>query len=237
MKHTLKGWLADSHLVTAKPGDKLLLPEPAGNLALDDIFNEMRKEDTGLRMETIEHAVKLFNRVTARLIMNGYAVNTGLFRAAPQFRGVIENGQWDPDRNSIGVSFAEDRDLREAMAETTIDILGLKGDVMYITSGEDTATHAADGTATAGHAYILRGRMLKIAGDPESAGVTLTAADGATTRLTPDRIVVNKPSQLMIQLPDNLPEGEYTLTVTTYFSDTKRLLKAPRVTTKTITII
>ena len=148
--------------------------------------------------------MKLFNRVTARLIMNGYAVNTGLFRAAPQFRGVIENGQWDPDRNSIGVSFAEDRDLREAMAETTIDILGLKGDAMYITSGEDTATHAAD---------------------------------GATTRLTPDRIVVNKPSQLMIQLPDNLPEGEYTLTVTTYFSDTKRLLKAPRVTTKTITII
>ena len=181
--------------------------------------------------------MKLFNRVTARLIMNGYAVNTGLFRAAPQFRGVIENGQWDPDRNSIGVSFAEDRDLREAMAETTIDILGLKGDVMYITSGEDTATHAADGTATAGHAYILRGRMLKIAGDPESAGVTLTAADGATTPLTPDRIVVNKPSQLMIQLPDNLPEGEYTLTVTTQYSNTRRLLKAPRVTTKTITII
>ena len=35
----------------------------------------------------------------------------GLFRAVPQFRGVIDGGVWNPERNSIYVSFNQDKDL------------------------------------------------------------------------------------------------------------------------------
>ena len=236
MKYTLKGWLTGSNLITGKKGDQLLRLEPAGNLTLADVFDEMRKEDTGLRMETIEHAVRLFNRVVAGLVMKGYSVNTELFRALPQCRGVIENGQWNPEKNSIRVSFLQDKEIREAIAETSVHILGEKGGVMYVTGGEDTATHAKDGTATAGRTYILRGRMIKIAGDHESVGLTLTGADGAVTRIAADMVTINHPTQIVFLLPAGLAEGSYTLTIATQYSGTRFFLKTPRVTAREIVI-
>ena len=237
MKRTLKGWLVDNTVTADNKEDKILALESAGNLTREDVISQMRKEDTGLREETIEHVVNLHNRIVSDLVLSGYSVNTGLFRAVPQFRGVVENGQWNPKKNSIYVSITQDKDLREAIAETSVHILGEKGDVMYIIGGEDTVTRATDGTATAGRNYIVHGRMLKIAGDDESVGITLTnTSSGEVTRILPDMLAVNNPTQLVILLPPNLPDGEYTLTVTTQYSQTKTLLKTPRVATKTIVI-
>lgn len=95
MKHTLKGWLVDNAVTVDNKEDKILMLESAGSLTLEDILSAMKKEDTGLREETIEHAVKLYHRVLSDLILSGYSVNTGLFRAVPQFRGVVDGGQWD----------------------------------------------------------------------------------------------------------------------------------------------
>lgn len=76
-----------------------------------------------MRVETLKHAVDLFQRTVSELVLNGYSVNTGLFRAVPQFRGVIDGGVWNPERNSIYVSFNQDKDLREAIARTGVKIL------------------------------------------------------------------------------------------------------------------
>ena len=236
MKHTLKGWLVDNAITTDNKEDKILLLESAGNLTLEDVLSEMKKEDTGLRGETIEHAVKLYHRIVSDLTLSGYSVNTGLFRAVPQFRGVIDNGQWNPQKNSIYVSFTEDKELREAVAQTSVNILGEKKDAMYIIGGEDAATRATDGMATAGRNYVLTGRMLKVVGDDDAIGITLTDSAGTVTRLANDMLVVNNPSQLIILLPAGLADGDYTLTVTTQYCGGGTLLKKPRSTTKVISI-
>lgn len=84
-----------------------------------------------------------------------------------------------------------------------------------------------DGSATAGHNFFVRGAMLKVVGDHESVGVTLTDSKGATTKLTDDQITINNPSSLTLLLPADLAEGEYTLTVTTQYSNSYTL-KVPR---------
>ena len=236
MKHTLKGWLVDNTVTVDNKEDKILMLESVGSLTLEDILSEMKKEDTGLREETIEHAVKLYHRVLSDLILSGYSVNTGLFRAVPQFRGVVDNGQWDQKKNSIYVSFTQDKDLREAIAQTSVNILGEKRDAMYIIGGEDAATRATDGMATAGRNYTLNGRLIKVVGEHESVGITLTDASGKVSKLPNDMLVVNNPSQLIILLPSDLTDGDYTLTVTTQYSGTNTLLKTPRSTSKVITI-
>ena len=76
MKHTLKGWLVDNAVTVDNKEDKILMLESAGSLTLEDILSAMKKEDTGLREETIEHAVKLYHRVLSDLILSGYSVNT-----------------------------------------------------------------------------------------------------------------------------------------------------------------
>ena len=126
--------------------------------------------------------------------------------------------------------------MREAIAQTSVNILGEKRDAMYIIGGEDAATRATDGMATAGRNYTLNGRLIKVVGEHESVGITLTDASGKVSKLPNDMLVVNNPSQLIILLPSDLTDGHYTLTVTTQYSGTNTLLKTPRSTSKVITI-
>lgn len=235
MQNTLKGWLADNTVTTDNKDDKILLLNSAGNVDLNKIYEEMKLEDTGLRQETLVHVTSLFLRVIARLIVNGYNVNTGLFRAVAQFTGVIESGKWDPAKNAVYVSFYQDKILREAIADTTIEILGTKADVMYILEVEDKKTKLKNGTATAGRNLSVRGAMLKIAGTNEACGVTLTNDSGVVTKLDEDMIPTNKPSELLLLLPSGLTNGTYTLTVTTQYSG-NAMLKEPRSVSTTLII-
>jgi hypothetical protein len=236
MKYTLKGWLVKNNLITGKPNDRLLRLDSNGTLTLNNLIDLMEKEHTGLRRETLEHAVKLFNRVVTEQIMKGYAVNTELFHAAPQILGVIEKGQWNPEKNAIHVVFTEDKEIRQAIADTTIQILGEKSHVMYISAVKDARTGATNGTATPGSNFFIYGRMLKIAGNHEAVGITLTDTSGQVTHIAPDMLAINNPSQLLIVLPAHLPQGEYMLTINTQYSGTSTLLKIIRTTEKVITL-
>ena len=200
MKKVLKGWLIDNAVTTDNKTDKILLLASAGSLTLDDVLEEMYKQDTGLRPETMRHSVTLYHRIVMDLILNGYSVNTGLFRAVPQLKGVVEGGVWNKEKSNI----------------------------MYILETEDRKTGLKDGSATAGHNFFVRGAMLKVVGDHESVGVTLTDSKGATTKLTDDQITINNPSSLTLLLPADLAEGEYTLTVTTQYGSAGHILKTPR---------
>ena len=228
MKKVLKGWLADNTVTTDNKTDKILLLESAGSVNLDGILEEMLKQDTGLRPETLRHSIDLYNRVLMDLILNGYSVNTGLFRAVAQLTGVIEGGVWNKEKNSIYVSFTQDKALREAIQETAVNILGEKANVMYILETEDKKTGRKDGSATAGRNFFVRGAMLKVVGEDESVGITLTNAAKAVTKLDDDMITINNPSSLTLLLPSDLAEGEYILTVTTQFASSGHLLKEPR---------
>ncbi|WP_298554850.1 DNA-binding domain-containing protein [uncultured Parabacteroides sp.] len=237
MQNTLKGWLADNTVTTDNKDDKILLLESAGSVNLDKICEEMKNEDTGLRTETIVHVVTLFLRIVARFILNGYSVNTSLFRAVAQFTGVIEGGKWDPEKNSVYVSFIQDKMIREEIAKTTVNILGMKADVMYILETEDKKSKLKDGSATAGRNFFVRGAMLKVMGDDPSVGVTLTDEKGVVKKLEDDEIAINKPSELTLLIPADLTAGTYTLTVTTqYCHGGNSLLKEPRSVSTTVYI-
>ena len=214
MQNVLKGWLIDNTVTTDDLNDKILQLESAGKADFDDIIDEMLKEDTGLRIETLRHSVSLYNRVVVRLILSGYSVNTGLFRAVAKFLGVVEGGVWNKEKNSIYVSVTQDKGLREEIAQTSVSILGTKSNVMYILETENRKTGLKDGTATSGRNLIVRGAMLKIVGSDAAVGVSLTNSEGVVTKL----------------VPTGLANGEYTLTVTTQYS-TGTTLKAPRSTT------
>lgn len=232
MKNVLKAWLADNTVTGENNGDKILVLESAGSLTLDDVLSEMKKEDTGLRKETLAHAVDLFHRKLAELVLNGYSINTGLFRMVPQFKGLVEDGVWNPETNHIYILMQQDKVLREAIAETSVKILGEKGAAAYILGAQDTATRATDGSATPGRTFRLKGKNIRVTGDDESVGVYLIDSDGTKTKLDMDRIVTNNPSQVIVLLPSDLAEGSYELQIVTQYSGTGRLLKAPRTVTR-----
>ena len=233
MKKVLQGWLADNTVTTDNKTDKILVLKSRGNLTLDDVIDEMLKQDTGLRIETLRHSIDLFIRVLSDLILNGYSVNIGLFRAVARLTGVIEGGVWNKEKNSIYVSFTQDKALREAILDTVVEILGEKPNIQYILETLDIKTGRRDGSATAGRILKVIGNMLKVAGDDESVGITLTDSEGKVTKLEDDLLDTNTSKLLSILVPAELKAGEYTLTVTTQ-STTGALLKEPRSVSTTI---
>lgn len=232
MNKLLKGWLADNTVTGEKNGDKILVLESAGSLTLDDVLEVMKKKDTGLRKETLAHVVDLFHRTLAELVLTGYSINTGLFRMVPQFKGLVENGVWNPDTNSIYVLMRQDKVLRDAIAETSVKILGEKGSAAYILGGQDTTTRATDGSATPGRAFRLKGKNIRVAGADESVGVYLVASGGDKTKLSMDRVVTNNPSEVIVLLPADLAGGRYELQIVTQYSAGTKQLKAPRTVTR-----
>lgn len=236
IKYQINGQLADNTVTVDNKEDMILVPVSIGSADEARIIAEMKAEDSGLREETIQHVFDLEKRIIKRLLMSGYLVNTGLYHASVSFRGIIENSQWNPQKNSIVVNFNVGADLREAIKQTTVGIIGEKGSAMYIGGVRDASTRAQDASATAGRAFTLTGGKLKVMGTDAAVGITLTSQSGTVTPITEDLYVTNDPSKLTFIIPAGLADGTYELKVTTQFNGSSRLLKAPRSVVKIIYI-
>lgn len=170
IKYQINGQLADNTVTVDNKEDMILVPVSIGSADENRIIAELKAEDSGLREETIRHVFDLQKRVIKRMLMTGMSVNTGLYYASVAFRGVIENSTWNPAKNSIVVNFNVGADLREAIKETTVGIIGEKGSAMYIGGVQDASTRAQDASATAGRAFTLTGGKLKVVGTAPSVG-------------------------------------------------------------------
>lgn len=228
MLNKLKGWLVELP-IGSKKGGRILMLNSAESMDLNKVYDEMEKEITGVKRETIVHVTTLFLRVVAQLILNGYSVNTGLFRAVARFSGMIEGGVWNPDKNTVYVDFTQEKLLRDAIRQTKVEVESEKPDSMYILEVEDRVLGMVANRITPGHNVFIRGARLKVAGTAAEVGVSLTHTDGTVTKIAGDDIVVNNPSELLLLLPADMKDGIYELKITTQYSNGgSTMLKQPR---------
>lgn len=235
IKYTLSAHLADNTVTKDDTEDKILSLIINGTADKERILAEMMAVNPGLEEETLRHVLDLENRVIIKLLLGGMRVNNGLFIAEARAKGIILNNQWDSSRNTLYVGFTQGKELREAIGQTNINIVGEKSATMYIAGGEDTATRATGFTATAGRAFTVTGSKLKVVGDDPSVGIKLTDEDGTETEITQDLWVVNDPSKVTFIIPANMEDGVYTLTITTQYS-VGATLKTPRSVSKQLII-
>ena len=229
MSNKLQGWLAPNTL-TEDPNDRILALNSAGTVDNEQLYKDMREEDTGLRQETLVHVVTLYERIVARALMNGHNVNTGLFYAVPRFTGTIEDGQWNPDKNDIYVSFTQNRVLREEIRNTKVEILGEKADAIYIAGVMDCSNNAKDGHMTPGRNFRITGSRIRIEGTDEKVGISFrNLANDSVTKVAAEMFATNDPSKLIFIVPASLTDGEYEMVLATQFSgNNQRLLKTIR---------
>lgn len=237
IKYTLNVQLADNTVTVDNKDDKIAVIATTGTADKQRIISEIMELNPGLERETVAAVIDLENRVVKKLLLTGYRVNNGLYQAVAQATGVVDNKTWNPAKNSIYASFTQGADIREAISKTNINILGNKGDTMYVAGGEDAATRAPGFTATAGRNYTLTGAKIKIVGSDPSVGISLTSSTGTVTKITEDMIAVNQPSKLIFIIPAGLTDGAYELKVTTqYNGGGNNQLKEPRSVTQALYI-
>ena len=112
IKYTLNVQSVDNPL-TKEAGDKRFVVNP------------------GLERETVEAVIKLEHRIIQRLTLSGMRVSNGLFSAVASPKGRA-GASWDPAVNQLNITIAQGADWREAIRNTTVNVLGEKAEVMYV---------------------------------------------------------------------------------------------------------
>ena len=210
---------------------------PSNTANLQRIIDEMMKESPSVSREVVELVLKNERMTMKRLLVSGWRINDELFDAMVQARGLTYNGEWDPQVNSLYVNFQQGKVLREALKDVEVVVAGKRQKPFYISGCWDQATGRTDFVATAGRCFTLTGKNLKVMGTHPSVGITLTNEAGECIRIAEGCMVGNWPSKLMLIIPEDMPEGEYELRVTTQSSSGTHLLKVPRSVSHSIRII
>lgn len=210
---------------------------PSNTANLQRIIDEMMKESASVSREVVEIVLKNERMTMKRLLVSGWRINDELFDAMVQARGLTYNGEWDPQVNSLYVNFQQGKELREALKDVEVVVAGKRQMPFYISGCWDQATGRTDFVATAGRCFTLTGKNLKVMGTHPSVGITLTNEAGECIRIAEGCMVGNCPSKLRFIIPEDMPEGEYELRVTTQSSSGTHLLKEPRSVSHSLRII
>ena len=125
MKNILKIWLKKDQL-TVDPTEYNAQVVIKGNINTTDIVDELLKEGVSINRDTLIDIITRFNRKSADLVLSGYNVNTGLVNMRSSIKGSLIEGKWNPNINWVNVAITHGNDLYQAVANTSVDILGEK---------------------------------------------------------------------------------------------------------------
>jgi hypothetical protein len=194
-----------------------------------DIARILKDAGSELSYETLLYILDQSDRVVREQLQRGYSVLTGVCQLSPRVTGswVGAAAKFDPAKHKITLDIVPGAEMRAALKEVGVEVLGVKDGGAFIGLVTDTATGATDGTVTAGDDIRIDGDKLKIAPDGEAGlGVFFVDADGAATPVT-RRLTQNDPKRLIARVPE-LAAGQYTLRVVTRFAAGANTLKEPR---------
>jgi hypothetical protein len=236
MAHKLKAWLVKNNL-TPDPTDFAGMVESFGSIGAEGLIDELVNEGMELKRETVLDVVTRYNRKCVDMALRGYNVNTGLVHLHATIKGVFHNKTWNPEANSLYVSVSQGAELRKAVAETSVEIMGEHADPIALFGITDMNTGKTDGTVTRGYNAEIKGTYIKVVGDDSTVGVYLRNTEtGTDVKLPATNIVLNEPSRLLLLIPEPLATGDYELRVVTQFTGANKTLNHPRIATLAVNV-
>ena len=189
--------------------------------------------------EAMEHNVNLFLKEMAYQLMDGYSINTGWFTASTHIRGVFngKNETFDPAKHHILFRFNQGEMLRKEIPNIKVNIMGVGESGITVSHVVDSKTGSVNDIITPGGTLKIKGGKLKIVGDNPETGIRFEDETGNSFKVETQDMIVNNPSELIIQIPDLKP-GTYQLIIRTQYG-VSSVLKEPRTAMfeKTLTVM
>jgi hypothetical protein len=230
VKHILKVWLKKNELTPDKK-DSIAVVSSPGSIDKAGLIDDIKNDGFELAPETFVLAVTLYNSRAAEFVAKGYSVDTGLVYLRPIVTGAFYGKKFDKEVNGIYISATQGVEIRNALADTEVEVLGDMPDLINVYQVVNMQTKIADGTLARGRNAQIEGTYIKVVGDNDTVGLYLENIEtGVSRKLEDDLIVINNPSKLLILVPTDLTEGVYRLKIITQFTGAGRLLNTPRQT-------
>lgn len=217
--------------ITDRKDDRCGKVVSAGSLTEDDLIQLAVSRRTDLNAATLRAALEILKDVAVESIANGNSVHFGLGYFLLDVKGVFvgDHARWDAQKNALTVHVTPVARLRNAVRETSVNVLGMASTGVVINSVTDVSTGEVNQRLTPGGGVNLTGSKIKIAGEDSSVGLYMIFQE--TQDMIPismNSVLVNDPSKISFVLPNDLPGGDYKLMITTQFSNNPKLLKEPR---------
>lgn len=228
--------IKDNTITSQDPEDKLFEVVSQGNLGQDAIVEEI-VETIGGEPTYIKRVLLKEKQIIKRALLMGQHVSNELFSAKILCRGLASDGRWNPQVNSLYVNFQQSKELRDALKNLSIRIIGAKQETRYISSCRSLSVKRKEGEIVAGDSVEILGKNIKVVGSHSTVGIELVDSKDNIVRIAKEQIVLNKPSRLILLLPDDLSSGIYKLNITTQYSAGSQLLKRPRTISNIINLI
>ena len=195
----------------------------------EDIARAIIEEGSELKFDTLLDILNRRDGVEKRMLQQGNSVQNANVRLAPRVSGswVGSTANFDPAVHKITIDATITNEMRTALEEVGVEVLGVKNSGAIIGLVTDTATGKTDGSITINDDILIEGDKLKIAPEDEvGLGVFFVTNTGVEIPVT-RRLTQNDPKKIIARVP-KLLAGEYTLKIITRFSTSSTLLNEPR---------
>jgi hypothetical protein len=201
------------------------------SLTIKDLVDLAVSRRTDLNPATITTAIELLNNVALEQLANGASVNLGLCHLSLGVQGVFigDNARWDASQHALAVKAIPTAELRDAIKSSAVNVRGMAASGIAINSLVDVASGEVNSRLTPGGGVNLTGTKIKLDGDNANVGITLTNVNTqAVVTIPRTSVLINDPSKITFVVPANLPNGDYTIAISTQFSTGNKTLKETR---------
>jgi hypothetical protein len=227
-----KVWLRPNPLTPDIENDYVAEISTVGNtLRNEDIAQQIVKGRSELRYETILSILNERDTVVLDTLLGGSSVQDKNVYLAPRISGrwIGSDPVFDPNQNKIKIDAHPTAELRKALEEVGVELLGKKADGgAVIGLVKDVQTDEISGIVTPGGDIIITGKKIRIAPtDDPNIGVFFIRSNGTVEGLDYP-IIENNPRKIVCRVPTAIPSGTYTLKIVTHYSNGSQLLNDPR---------
>jgi hypothetical protein len=218
-------------LLTAKKDDRSGRVVSTGSLKVDDLITIAVTRRSDINAATMKAAYEILREIALEELCNGKHVDFGLTYNSLGVEGVFigDHPVWDRENNNLVLTSIAAADVRQALKNIEVEVLGMASSGIFINSLTDVVSGEVNTRITPGGGVKLAGSKIKIAGDAEGVGIHLTEVKTEeVVHIPATSIIDNEPSKITFIVPADLPTGNYKLSITTQFANHAVLLKEAR---------
>ena len=223
--------------LTEQAGDCTAKPKVTGTLYNEDVAQQIVKERTEFREETILTILTMADKIKSKAVSEGKIVIDGVGQYSVIIKGVFEGptSPFDRTKHRLMASYSAGKALREQLAKTEVETeQALAGGPVINVVYDPTAPDTRDQLPFRGMA-VIEGNRIALRGTPENAaviGITFTpvnTTDGdSPVFIAPAKCAPNSPTRLQFVLPAEVTTGDWHVKVTTQYSSSSSFTKEAR---------
>lgn len=214
-------YILSENLLTPAPNDYIAQPVNTRSYTHPEIIQRILARNPGLSEAQLNSAVNEYTEEIGIITENGDTVNTPLVNTRLSITGVFEgpSDSYDSKRNRTKVNTNPGTRLVQAAEKIKPRKTTVADPVPLIFEVKDIVSGTVNDVLTPGGVLQITGSRLKFSPEAPDNGIFLMDGQGNEIRLTV--IAENKPARLLAMIPQDLPQGVYSVEVRTSLSSGK----------------